>query len=550
MPTTHSPSPAVAIDRVTFTWPDGTTALHDVAGALAPASGTISTTGTVDLLPQRLTLRTDRRVADVLGVAAPLDAVRAIAAGDASPHLFDAVGDEWDVEARAAAALDEAGLPPGILDRRIGQLSGGEAVLAALVGVRLRAAPIALLDEPTNNLDRDARERVYELVRRWRGALIVVSHDTTLLDLMDDTAELYGSALSTFGGPYSQWREALDAEQAAARQAEAAARQVVRREKRDRIHQEQVLSTRAAIGRKAFAEKRVPGIIAGARKRSAQESAGRLRIEAAGKEARARSALDAAERRVRDDDSVRIDLPDPGVGAGRRLATLHDGDRSWVVQGPERIALIGPNGAGKTTLVRQLIGTARQNSGDPAPDRPLWADSSVIAADRRSLVDAAAHTDRVGYLSQRVDGLDDGASPLENLRRAAPSVGDVELRNRLARFLLRGDTVLRPAAALSGGERFRLALVCADGRSPAAPARARRADQQPRSRHRGPARRRPRRLPRRRARGESRRRVPGAPGAEPRTRAAGRWAGRGAARRGGARGVSRPPWHPTLPDDL
>ena len=486
MPTTHSPSPAVAIDRVTFTWPDGTTALHDVsgafgagrtglvgrngsgkstllalvAGALAPASGTISTTGTVDLLPQRLTLRTDRRVADVLGVAAPLDAVRAIAAGDASPHLFDAVGDEWDVEARAAAALDEAGLPPGILDRRIGQLSGGEAVLAALVGVRLRAAPIALLDEPTNNLDRDARERVYELVRRWRGALIVVSHDTTLLDLMDDTAELYGSALSTFGGPYSQWREALDAEQSAARQAEAAARQVVRREKRDRIHQEQVLSTRAAIGRKAFAEKRVPGIIAGARKRSAQESAGRLRIEAAGKEARARSALDAAERRVRDDDSVRIDLPDPGVGAGRRLATLHDGDRSWVVQGPERIALIGPNGAGKTTLVRRLMGTARQNSGDPAPDRPSWADSSVIAADRRSFVDAAAHTDRVGYLSQRVDGLDDGASPLENLRRAAPSVGDVELRNRLARFLLRGDTVLRPAAALSGGERFRLALAC------------------------------------------------------------------------------------------
>ena len=60
----------------------------------------------------------------------------------------------------------------------------------------------------------------------------------------------------------------------------------------------------------------------------------------------------------------------------------------------------------------------------------------------------------------QVDGLDDAASPLENLRRAAPGVGDVELRNRLARFLLRGDTVLRPVAALSGGERFRLALAC------------------------------------------------------------------------------------------
>src|SRR5690606_479859 len=136
----------------------------------------------------------------------------------------------------------EAGLPADALDRRIGELSGGEAVLAALVGVRLRGADIALLDEPTNNLDGDARERVYDLVRSWRGTLIAVSHDTALLELMDDTAELYGSELSVFGGPYSAWREWLDAEQAAARQAESAARQVVRREKRDRIETESKLA--------------------------------------------------------------------------------------------------------------------------------------------------------------------------------------------------------------------------------------------------------------------------------------------------------------------
>ena len=70
---------------------------------------------------------------------------------------------------------------------------------------------------------------------------------------------------------------------------------------------------------------------------------------------------------------------------------------------------------------------------------------------------AEAHTDRVGYLPQRIDGLDDDASVLENLR--TPGVGDVELRNRLARFLLRGDAVLRPVSALSGGERFRAALA-------------------------------------------------------------------------------------------
>jgi len=490
---------AVTLDRLTFTWPDGTVALTDVtgafgtgrtgligrngsgkstllaliAGAQAPASGTIVRSGAVDLLRQRLAA--DERVADVLGIAEALDAVRAIAAGDVEPRHFDAVGDDWDVEARATAALAEAGLPHDALDRHVGELSGGEAMLAALVGVRLRAHPIALLDEPTNNLDRDARARVYDLVRTWRGTLIVVSHDTALLELMDETAELYGNTLTTFGGPYSAWREALETEQAAARQAEAAAKQAVRRERRDRIHQEQVLATRAAIGRKAAIEKREPKIIMGGKKRAAQVSAGRLRIEAAGKEATARAALDIAERRVRDDESVHIELPDPGVAAGRRIATIGDGERSWVIQGPERVALVGPNGAGKTTLLERLVaqgaasaaGAAMAPGAPGAPGVPKAGRIDVPAAsgapgDRFSLLSAhaEAHTDRIGYLSQRVDGLDDSASPLENLCRAAPGIGDVELRNRLARFLLRGDTVLRPVRALSGGERFRLALAC------------------------------------------------------------------------------------------
>lgn len=484
-------SPAVVLDRVTFTWPDGTVALDDVsgafaaartgligrngagkstllgliAGALRPASGLVFCSGAVDVMPQRLTA--DTRVAALLGVDATLDAVRAISSGDIDQRHFDAVGDHWDIEARATAALAEAGLPEDALDRRVGALSGGEAVLAALVGVRLRGAPIALLDEPTNNLDRDARARVHDLVRSWRGTLIVVSHDTALLELMDETAELYASSLSTFGGAYSAWRAAHEEQQAVARQAEAAARQQVRREKRDRIHQEQVLATRAAVGNKAYAEKRVPKIVMGARKRSAQVSAGRLRIEARDKEMEARAVLDAAERRVRDDESVHIDLPDPGVAAGRRIATIGDGERSWVVQGPERVALIGPNGAGKTTLLERLVAGG---AGTPAGSAVGGVHNSASTAEsgraggpdgplRRSCADATAHTDRIGYLSQRIDLLDEQATPLETLRRAAPGVGDVELRNRLARFLLRGDTVTRPVSALSGGERFRLALA-------------------------------------------------------------------------------------------
>jgi ATPase subunit of ABC transporter with duplicated ATPase domains len=496
MPAHLTTRPTVVLDRVSFAWPDGSPVLSDVSGAfgagrtgligrngagkstllrvvageLAPTSGRVQTPDEVAYLPQRVTLDVGRPVAELLGVAETLAAVRAIESGDVDSRHFDVVGQDWDVETRATAALDEAGLPPGALDRTIGELSGGEAVLAAVAGIRLRAAGVTLLDEPTNNLDRGARARLYEMVRGWRGALVVVSHDLALLELMDDTAELYSSALSTFGGPYSEWRAWLDAEQGAARQAERAAAQAVKREKRQRIEADMKLAQRASTARKAEVEKRVPKIVAHGRRMSAQVSAGRLRTEARDKESLARVALDAAERRVRDDDGLRIDLPDPAVPAGRRIAGIDDGRRSWTIRGPERVALVGPNGAGKTTLLEELVGLPHRlgaDSGGAAdPDVPADPASAGI---RRSIdgasaagprrCSAAAHTDRIGYLPQRVDGLDDAASVLDNVRAAAPAVPPAEVRNRLARFLIRGAAVDRPVSALSGGERFRVALA-------------------------------------------------------------------------------------------
>ncbi|HEY9309518.1 MAG TPA: ATP-binding cassette domain-containing protein [Microbacterium sp.] len=481
----HTLTPVIVLDRVSFAWADGTVALADVSGSfgtgrtglvgrngsgkstllrliagdLTPAAGHIARTADAAYLPQRLTLDVDRPVADLLGVGDTLRALRAIESGDADPRHFDAVGSDWDIEARAHAALAEAGLAPDMLDRSVGQLSGGEAVLTAIAGIRLRSPEIALLDEPTNNLDRDARARLYDMVRSWRGALVVVSHDTALLELMDDTAELYANELSVFGGPYSQWRAWLEAEQGAARDAERAARQAVKREKRQRIEAETTISRRAAMGQKAFEEKRVPKIVANGRRMAAQVSAGKLRGEKADREASAREALDVAERRVRDDDIVKIDLPDPGVPAGRRIATLGDGERSWVIQGPERVALIGPNGSGKTTLLERLVGsggTKSSDSGDTDADSRPDEQSDGFS---RSAARGTLHTDRVGYLPQRVDGLDDAASVLANVVPSAPGVTIVELRNRLARFLIRGAAVERPVGTLSGGERFRVALA-------------------------------------------------------------------------------------------
>ncbi|MBE7953340.1 ABC-F family ATP-binding cassette domain-containing protein [Microbacterium sp. R1] len=456
---------SVVLDRLTFTWPDGSIALDGIsgsfgsgrtglvgrngagkstllrliAGELDSTSGVVTASGEVAYLPQQLTLDVDRRVSDLLGVSEALDAVRAIGTGDVDPAHFDAVGDDWDIEARAEASLAEAGLAPDFLDRTVGELSGGEAVLVAIAGIRLRRAPITVLDEPTNNLDRDARAKLAAMVRAWKGTLIVVSHDLSLLELMDDTAELYAQTLSVFGGPYSEWRAWLDAEQDAAKQAEVTAAQVLRKERRQRIEAEVKLAHRARTAKKAEIEKRVPKIVAHGRKMAAEVSAGRLRTEVGAKEDAARSLLDEAGRRVRSDASMKIELPDPQVSRSRRIATVGDDERAWVIQGPERVALIGRNGAGKTTLLERLV------AGGSAPDEhPLHAE---------------AHTDLIGYLPQRVDGLDEQRSVFENIAAAAPHVPEKELRNRLARFLIRGATAERPVASLSGGERFRVALA-------------------------------------------------------------------------------------------
>lgn len=120
----------------------------------------------------------------------------------------------------------------------MGTLSGGETVLTALLGVRLAGAPIVLLDEPTNNLDRWARARLQDLIAGWTGTLIVVSHDVALLEQMDSTVELRDRRLTVYGGPYSHYREYLAREQAAAEQAVLTAEQALKVEKRQRVEAE------------------------------------------------------------------------------------------------------------------------------------------------------------------------------------------------------------------------------------------------------------------------------------------------------------------------
>lgn len=454
--TSSSLDAVVTLADVGFTWPDGSTALSGVtgsfgtgatglvgdngagkstllrliAGELIPTAGRITTSGDVAYLPQHRPLDVGASIAELLGVAQRLDALRAIESGDTAEAHFDVVGEDWDIEARADAALRDIGFGSGDLDRRVGELSGGEVMLVALTGLRLAAAPITLLDEPTNNLDRAARTGLARLVEAWPGALIVASHDTALLEQMHVTTELYDGRLTAFGGPFSAWRAHLESEQAAARTAARSAEQLVKVEKRQRIEAETKLARRARAARAAHQNKRAAKIVMNQNASDAQVSAGKLRGRLDDRVRGAQADSDAAAARVRRDEHIRVALPDPDVAPSRRLAELPGEGAPIVVQGPERIALNGPNGVGKSTLLK-----------------------GVLAGSRGRLL-----TDRVGYLPQRLDHLDDEVSAFDAVSQVSGGTPQA-VRAQLARFLLDAACVARPIGTLSGGERFRVALA-------------------------------------------------------------------------------------------
>lgn len=451
---------AVTLQNLSYEWPDGTVALHGVngtftsgrtglvgrngagkstllrliAGSLTPTSGRIDTLGEVGYLRQTLTLGHETTIARLLGIADTLAALRAVEAGEVDERHFDTIGDDWDIESRADEALHEIGFSAADLDRHVGEVSGGQAVLIAITGLRIQRTPITLLDEPTNNLDRETRAALTGFVDSWPGTLVVVSHDLELLEHMDATAELHGATLETFGGPYSAWKQYIEQEQAAAQQAARSAEQTLKVEKRQRIEAETKLARRERTGKATQHNGGIPRIMAGNRASKAQGSAGAMRTTLDAKVRAAQTVLDAAAIRVRREEHIHLDLPDPDVPRGRRIAELRDGERTVLIHGPERVAVVGPNGAGKTTLIENLL-----HGRDP----------------RR----ATLHTDRVGYLPQRLDGLNDQANALENVRAVAASTPPGTIRNQLARLLLRGSNVERPVSTLSGGERFRVSLA-------------------------------------------------------------------------------------------
>ncbi len=460
-------TPSVAVSDLGFAWPDGgdvfdaldlaagpgrtglvgangagkSTLLRLLAGELTATRGSVTVSGAVGYLPQNITLQRERRVDDVLGIAEVRVALSAIESGDTAAEHFTVIGEDWDAEERARATLDRLGLHHVTLDRSVGELSGGETVLLALAAVLVRRPDVLLLDEPTNNLDLDARQALYGAIESWRGAAVVVSHDRAMLERMDSIVELYRGKARSFGGNIDDYEAALAAEQETAERVVRAAESDLRRQRRELAEARVKLDRRERYGRKMEETKRTPKIVANARKREAQVSAGKHRNLQIDRVKQAEERLSAAEEAIRGDDEIRIDLPATEVPARRGVLILDamrprfGPEMTLNVRGPERIALVGPNGAGKTTLLRTIT-----------RELPPAAGEVRLAVPAR-------------LLPQRLDVLDPALTVAGNVGRFAPHASPNAVRANLARMLFPGRRADQPVATLSGGELFRATLA-------------------------------------------------------------------------------------------
>lgn len=463
---------ALSFSHVSFTWPDGrrvfsdlsfslppgvsgivgrngigkSTLLRLMTGDLSPTLGTVTVPPRLRYVPQSVTLAAGSTVADALGVAERLRALRTIESGAGAAEDFDALADDWLVEDRSLAVLSSLGLSSLELDRPVEAVSGGEATLLAIGAALLDEPDVLLLDEPTNNLDSVARDALLAALAGRGGSTAVVTHDRTLLQSVDRIGELREledrtTELRWFGGALDAFEAAAVAEREAAEQAVVTATAHVARQARDLSAHREGAARKAKAGEKARAQRRVVGLAADAKRNSAERTDARVRAIHEERLAEAREALAAARAAIPRDRSIRIDLPGtevPGrreiltaTGLVTRMGTAFDGS----IVGAERIRIHGRNGSGKTTLIETLLGLRPSASGGVAVHVP------------------------VGYLPQRLDVLDDSLSVLDNVRARAPQASAQEIRDQLGRFQFRGALAEARAGTLSGGERFRAALA-------------------------------------------------------------------------------------------
>lgn len=321
-------------------------------------------------------------------------------------------GDHWDKMGEIKANLSKFGIDDPECNPSI--LSGGQKKRAALVAAIMTLSDLLILDEPTNHLDSEMIEWLEDYLKRFRGAILMVTHDRYFLDeVTNQIIEIDKGKAYRYEANYSGFLEL----------------------KQQRLDYEMAAERKAAT----LYKKDLAWILRGARARSTKQKAHIQRFE-------------ALRDRKRPEEERQVELSSLPSRMGNKTIILDKvskryeertlfRDFSYTFNKLDRIGIIGPNGCGKSTLLKVIVGAIQPDSGTVE----------------------IGQTIQIGYFSQENEELDESARVIDYIKDTAEYIrtteGLVSASAMCERFLFTPDMQYAPIGKLSGGEKRRLYLL-------------------------------------------------------------------------------------------
>lgn len=424
--------------------------LQLIAGNLSASSGGVIRSAVPYYVPQHFGQYEQLTVAQALRIDGKLQAFQAILAGDASVHHFDVLADDWNIEERAIAALSFWGLPGVALAREFSTLSGGEKTRIFLAGIMIYEPEVILLDEPTNHLDNQCRDKLYNFVGSSAAAILVVSHDRTLLNLLSSTYELSKNGITYYGGNYefykAQREQAIHSLYAKLDEKEKELR-LARKIAREAFERRQKQDLR---GEKSNIKKGVGKMAMDTFKDQAEKSTSKLQGVHSDKMQAITGSITDIRTELPDLKLMKIDFNTSSLHSGKTLVTARQVNMTYGVapflwseplnfqiRSGERIVVRGKNGSGKTTLLRLITGVLEPSEG------------TLITTGFKYV-----------YLDQEYSIIRNELSVFEQVQQFNTKLLEHEMKIILNRFLFPFETWDKSCGKLSGGEKMKLALCC------------------------------------------------------------------------------------------
>jgi ATPase subunit of ABC transporter with duplicated ATPase domains len=426
------------------------TLLKLISKELPPLDGQLFVDTEAYLVPQIFGQFNHLTIGQALKIASKLSALQEILKGNVSEENHTTLDDDWTIEERCNEALKYWQLTDLDLSQKMETLSGGQKTKVFLTGISIHRPDLVLLDEPSNHLDVAGRQLLYDFIRSTQSTLIIVSHDTKLLNLLDKVAELSKRGITIYGGNYDFYSEQKRIENNALNQdlqsKEKSLRKAKKRE-RETLERQQKLDSR---GKSKQEKAGVARIMMNTLRNNAENSTAKLKGVHTEKIVHIKEKLQKLRSSLPDIDKMKFAFDNSVLHKGKLLFKaveinyyynnhpLWKNNFSLQITSGERLVLKGLNGSGKSTLIKIIIGKLETQTG------------TVYRADNKAV-----------YVDQDYSLIDNHLKVYEQAQQFNVSVlQEHEIKIRLNRFLFTKDDWDKSCSALSGGEKMRLILCC------------------------------------------------------------------------------------------